>query len=182
MHYTYKNQNLSSSTPIDLVDCTIEHFRQVSSVTENYEILKQRNWKCLPLNVSFEIGGDWDVSSTYKALAVHAECHPSCGVGTCGTMVVYQLQSVINVNQKEPIQYILSRDDIEVSTRNWIWYSSKFDRVNVKTDETLLRPFSKNKEVTSFRSEPFKRLGWTVPNSQPTTDFWIERSYLTENV
>ena len=52
-HYTYSNQTLTTTMNVSLVDCTAEHFKKSPYIYENFNILTQRNWKCLPLNTSY---------------------------------------------------------------------------------------------------------------------------------
>ena len=111
-HYTYVRQSLNNSFSVPLENCTAAHFSKIPYISQNYQILSQRNWMCLPLNSTFEIGGDWDINDVYKSLAIHGQCNSTCGTGPCGTLAIYQLHTTINVNQFEPIQYSLTRDDI----------------------------------------------------------------------
>ena len=83
------------------------------------------------------------------------------------------------MNQEEPIQYVLSRDDMEITTDNWLWYNMKLHEVEVDTDRSLFPFFSNKEAIKGFRSEPFKKMGWTIANPQATTDLWIERNQLT---
>ena len=93
------------------------------------------NWLCLPLNQTYEIGGSWDISNTYKAISINAACSNACSFSNCGTIAVYQLNSNINPNNVEkPFQQFFTRNDMNFGDKIWNYYVAHLDENRVITN------------------------------------------------
>ena len=106
-NYTYQNlrtPNLSTTrkSEIPLEPCTAMHFSKIKNISDQFSHFQMSNWLCFPLNKRYEIGGSWDLSNTYKAIQIQATCNQSCGINNCGTLAVYQLNTVINPDNANP--------------------------------------------------------------------------------
>ena len=79
---------------------------------------------CLPLNKTFEIGGSFQLSNSWKGILFQFNCTQSCGVNNCGSITINQLNSYLNPNSVNPFEYYLERNDIDISDRTWNEYVS----------------------------------------------------------
>lgn len=62
---------------------------------------------CLPLNKTYIIGGSLEVSDVYKYIKIKIQCDNPCDVGNCGSIKVFQLNSLINADSQQPFEYEL---------------------------------------------------------------------------
>ena len=106
--YYYSITDLLSNTPsinateIPLERCTAEHFSVVPSLREKILTVGISNVMCLPLNRTFEIGGSFELSNTWKGLLFQFNCTQSCGINNCGSITINQLNSLLNPNNGNP--------------------------------------------------------------------------------
>ena len=131
-NYTYSNLHTNNSsvanTSIPLENCTADHFSTIPNVYTKFSRLGMSNWLCFPLNETYEIGGSWDVSNTYKALLIQANCIQSCGVNNnCGTLAVYQLSTVMNPHNTNSFEYFMERNDMDLVSDTWNYYVGHLD-------------------------------------------------------
>ena len=112
----YLNNSLPSmyivKTPIPMEKCTAEH---LVNMPIHKSTLGTKNWDCLPLNRTFELGGNLDFSLIHRRIEIHVSCTNSCPLSFCGSAVVHQLASKINAhNLNAPFQYYLQKDYLDV--------------------------------------------------------------------
>ena len=87
---------------------------------------------CLPLNQTYEVGGDLIFSNTFKTLGAQITCNRSCHVNSCGNLVLYQVSSNINPsNSESPVEYSLQRDDVAL-------FNTVYQNKVSKIDENIL--------------------------------------------
>ena len=108
--------------------CTSAHFSNIPQIKNNADALGIHNWMCLPLNKKIDLGGRLDVSNVTTSLQVEIICDVTCPIDYCGSTMVYQLNSLINPNNKEPFQYFLTRNDMDISANTFNYYKIFIDK------------------------------------------------------
>jgi hypothetical protein len=74
-----------------------------------------------------EIGGHFELSDTYKGIKVYIECNNPCEIDSCGTALIYHVNSLINANNEDPFEYILRRDEMDLAINTFKVYSIKIN-------------------------------------------------------
>ena len=114
--------------PIQMESCTSEHFSRVPGIEERSQLLGLSNWKCLPLNKTYELEGSYELSSTYKAFQIVLKCNTSCGFNNCGFFKLYQLNMFMNPSNREnPFEYYISSNYLNYNNRDTKFYLGQLD-------------------------------------------------------
>lgn len=143
--YVTKMYNNSTSTYIfssllvPMEKCTPHHFARVSYSKENFYNIGITNWACIPLNKSFQIGGNIFVDDT-KYLVVEIKCrdeNPKCTNRTFTTQLL-TLNTFVNPNNDtQPFLAYFNRRQLifqaNTGFRNFVY----LDRNILKTDLSL---------------------------------------------
>jgi len=68
---------------------------------EQADTLGINSWYCLPLNQTFQMGGNVEFSPEHHRIDLTIYCYDACPVSTCGSAIIYQLASKINPENYE---------------------------------------------------------------------------------
>lgn len=73
------------------------------------------SWYCLPLNQKYELGGDFYLSSLYRAIQITISCSNSCPIDTCGQALIHQLSTKINPSSQQPFEHFFELSTLNVA-------------------------------------------------------------------
>ena len=135
----YSNPNRTlTQVPIALETCTTEHFKVVPNINTMQHTWGISNWMCLPLNQTWEIGGDYELSALYKSIQVNLTCTYSQNNVDCGYYKLYTLNSFINpIDPVNPSTYYISQDTVLLKNQSYYMYGSKLDQNILESDESI---------------------------------------------
>jgi hypothetical protein len=141
-------------TPISLEPCTAQHFSAIPNIVADQTTWGIANWVCLPLNQTWQVGGDYELSTNYKRIQVNISCTFSENHVDCGYYKLYTLNTFINPSDAlQPSTYYISQDTFLVKGQSYYEYSSRLDLNTLDTDGTVL-PGSKLASTTSLEANP----------------------------
>lgn len=135
--YSSANRTLTQH-PIVLEPCTAAHFAVVPNIETMQYTWGISYWMCLPLNKTWEIGGDYELSSLYKSIQLNLSCTYSQNFVDCGYYKLYTLNSFINPTDPiSPSTYYISQDTVLVKNQSYYMYGSKLDQNILVSDESI---------------------------------------------
>jgi hypothetical protein len=96
--YTDVRQQNQSATcsRIALERCTVDHFSVIPGIKDKFATLGLGSFYCLPINQTYEILGNYDISNNAKTLEFVFGCTSSCNVNDCGYIYFLELNAHIN--------------------------------------------------------------------------------------
>lgn len=68
---------VANRTNITLEKCTTTHFSVIPDIETKAKEWGLTSWLCLPINLTFEVGGSYWLSPTYKRLQLNISCNPT---------------------------------------------------------------------------------------------------------
>jgi hypothetical protein len=96
------------------------------------------NWMCLPINMTWEIGGDFELSTLYKSLQLNLSCTYAQNYVDCGFYKIYTLNSFINpTDPTKPSTYYISQDTVFLKAQSFYMFGSKLDQNILSSDESV---------------------------------------------
>ena len=115
-------------TRIHLENCTAEHFKYIPAIRDSIQTGGIDKWYCFPLNRTFEIGGNYLYSNNSNSFYLKVKCDSSCHPNTCGTISIYQTNSIINPqNHAHPFEHFLNENFVDLSHTKYQQYMIQMD-------------------------------------------------------
>jgi hypothetical protein len=125
-------------TPIMLEPCTPDHFSVIPNIRDKFSQITLDTFSCLPINQTYTLKGNYDVSSTATTIEFVSTCQQTCNVNNCGSVYFLQLNALINPqNSQKPFEYYLQRGDMQVGSATSFYYTNEIDENTLITDNSL---------------------------------------------
>lgn len=102
--YAIMDYNVTTSTyqrvfkPVNMESCTPNHFSRLENIDESFQTWGINKWYCLPINTTFYIGGNFQLSNYLRIDIQCSSSKPLCNKGFNDTLQVQLLTMNTFVN------------------------------------------------------------------------------------